>query len=374
MKKHLLSLLAVAAVSAGVAQAQDYCTYDGSLSRANADRMTTGLTVSCEAGTTEISLQSSATSPVYLDKTEYVIVVVPGETVTVTPSGVGDWMHNYLYCDWGNDGEFNVLLDNEAHTLAPGSDLVYYSLYGFAGSCQDNGKYVGGDKALYNMAGELVSEHLNDPYNSPVSFTVPADLAAGEYRVRYTVDWNSVDPCGHPELSGNTLSSNGGIIADFTIKVEEKAEERPEGMLKFSAVVDGDGNGTVKYREYGADFTVLESYAWVRSYTYYFLVEADEESEITKWSIYMPSQGVETEYPVSEDKKSGETTRPMPLSTDIEIHVTFSKTTSIDAVGVDTEAPAEYYNLQGVRVDSNSLVPGIYVRRSGDKAVKVLVK
>lgn len=373
MKKHLLSLLAVAAVSAGVAQAQDYCTYDGSLSRANADRMTTGLTVSCEAGTTEISLQSSATSPVYLDKTEYVIVVVPGETVTVTPSGVGDWMHNYLYCDWGNDGEFNVLLDNEAHTLAPGSDLVYYSLYGFAGSCQDNGKYVGGDKALYNMAGELVSEHLNDPYNSPVSFTVPADLAAGEYRVRYTVDWNSVDPCGHPELSNNTLSSNGGIIADFTIKVEEKAEERPEGKLKITANIDGDGSGIVQYYKLGTT-EYLELDTWVDPYFYWVETIADEDSKISAISYYYHQNNdfMDVTKWISEDGKTIKSR--VQLTDDFEVNVTFTKSVSIDAVGVDTEAPAEYYNLQGVRVDSNSLVPGIYVRRSGDKAVKVLVK
>ncbi|MDE6396395.1 MAG: hypothetical protein K2K84_03910, partial [Muribaculaceae bacterium] len=40
----------------------------------------------------------------------------------------------------------------------------------------------------------------------------------------------------------------------------------------------------------------------------------------------------------------------------------------------DVNAPAEYFNLNGVRVDGNNLVPGIYVRRQGSVSTKVIVK
>lgn len=43
--------------------------------------------------------------------------------------------------------------------------------------------------------------------------------------------------------------------------------------------------------------------------------------------------------------------------------------TSVDA---DTAAPAQYFNLQGVAVDNPT--SGLYIRRSGDKATKVIVK
>ncbi len=47
---------------------------------------------------------------------------------------------------------------------------------------------------------------------------------------------------------------------------------------------------------------------------------------------------------------------------------------NIDAITADA-AGAEYYNLQGIRVDADSLTPGIYVRRTADgKAAKVIVK
>ena len=49
--------------------------------------------------------------------------------------------------------------------------------------------------------------------------------------------------------------------------------------------------------------------------------------------------------------------------------------TSIDEIGVDTEAaPAEYFNLQGVRVAADALTPGIYVKRQGNKVEKICVK
>ena len=49
-------------------------------------------------------------------------------------------------------------------------------------------------------------------------------------------------------------------------------------------------------------------------------------------------------------------------------------TTGIEDAAVDSAAAAEYYNLNGMRVDTAQLAPGIYIRKTGDKAEKVLVK
>lgn len=49
--------------------------------------------------------------------------------------------------------------------------------------------------------------------------------------------------------------------------------------------------------------------------------------------------------------------------------------TGIDNVVAETiDTEAEYFNLQGVRVDGNALVPGIYIERRGASCRKVLVK
>lgn len=39
----------------------------------------------------------------------------------------------------------------------------------------------------------------------------------------------------------------------------------------------------------------------------------------------------------------------------------------------DSNAPIEYYNINGVRVNNDNLTPGIYIRRQGSKATKVAI-
>ena len=60
----------------------------------------------------------------------------------------------------------------------------------------------------------------------------------------------------------------------------------------------------------------------------------------------------------------------------IPINVTFTgkKTSGIGNVTVDTEAPVEYYNINGMRVDGDNLQSGLYIRRQGNTVTKVLVK
>ena len=49
--------------------------------------------------------------------------------------------------------------------------------------------------------------------------------------------------------------------------------------------------------------------------------------------------------------------------------------TAIDVIGTDAiDAEAEYFNLQGMRVDAANLTPGVYVVRKGNEVQKVVVK
>jgi len=45
-----------------------------------------------------------------------------------------------------------------------------------------------------------------------------------------------------------------------------------------------------------------------------------------------------------------------------------------DSTVTDADTPAEYYNLQGVRVSDDNLTPGIYIVRKGNAVGKILVK
>lgn len=51
------------------------------------------------------------------------------------------------------------------------------------------------------------------------------------------------------------------------------------------------------------------------------------------------------------------------------------KTNAIDGIEIDSaNAPVEFYNLNGVRVNGDSLAPGIYIRRQGNDVKKILVR
>lgn len=59
----------------------------------------------------------------------------------------------------------------------------------------------------------------------------------------------------------------------------------------------------------------------------------------------------------------------------LDIPVTIVEASAIDNIAADeAEGPVEYFNLQGMRVAPENLVPGIYVRRQGSVTTKVHVK
>lgn len=51
-------------------------------------------------------------------------------------------------------------------------------------------------------------------------------------------------------------------------------------------------------------------------------------------------------------------------------------TSAIDSIIVDgdEDAPVEYFNIQGVRVNGEQLAPGLYIMRQGSKTTKIIVK
>ncbi len=48
--------------------------------------------------------------------------------------------------------------------------------------------------------------------------------------------------------------------------------------------------------------------------------------------------------------------------------------TGISTVATGDDAPAEYYNLQGMKVDARNLMPGIYIMRTGSKSTKTIIR
>ncbi len=52
----------------------------------------------------------------------------------------------------------------------------------------------------------------------------------------------------------------------------------------------------------------------------------------------------------------------------------YNKTGVSDIVADSSNAAPVYFNLNGARVDSSNLTPGLYIRRQGNKATKTIIK
>ena len=128
----------------------------------------------------------------------------PGETVTPSFGFSGEWMHGFVYLDRGQDGAFEATL-NANGSIPAGSDIMAFS---YAEPSLGSG-------TGYNSNGERVT---NSNVLNPPAFTVPADMAPGFYRMRYKVDWASIDPAGRAE-DGNGIIKNGGAICDVVLNV-----------------------------------------------------------------------------------------------------------------------------------------------------------
>lgn len=180
---------------------EDYAiNFEKDAKQTHASRYSTSvsLTVNGQAQTIEFGKTMNG----YEDLTAQSFTVTPGVEVTPAIGYVGEWMHGYVYVDLNNDKQFSFNADSDDQT---GTEVVSYSFYSASN----------GSTGL-NSKGETVSNNCN--VNPLPSFTAPAE--EGTYRIRFKVDWNSVD-AGGCVVSGNNILNNGGGIYDATLVVKD---------------------------------------------------------------------------------------------------------------------------------------------------------
>ena len=187
-------------------------------------------------GNQSASVASSST--VYNIVADQQFMAAPGETVTPTFQFSGTWMNGFIYLDRENDGAFDALIGNDG-SISEGSDIMSFSYFNCANgfSCNSTG--------AINSNGNVLN---------PPAFTIPADLPYGLYRMRYKVDWDSVDPAGRKE-DGNGILKNGGAICDILLNLHGEVSN-----LQISAsngsITDEEGSPLGSTTPFGQPLTL----------------------------------------------------------------------------------------------------------------------
>lgn len=212
-------------------------TYDKDANRTRKDRSLNSVGLTSDG----VSYTSAAnTGKVYTDNTTVsVFSAKAGAQVQPTFNYTGSWMSAYVYVDWNNNGKFEYTI-NDNGTPADGSEIVSYSAF-----------QVG--DTWYKSDGTTVSNGNTIGGGVP-SFTIPAGTEPGMYRMRYKVDWNSIDPAG-----SSTIISDGGGYVDLMLDVHGDKVSVSASQLNGDIVLASDESALQGYvTNYGEPLKVKD--------------------------------------------------------------------------------------------------------------------
>lgn len=250
------------------------------------DRYLSGVNVTVDGGEGQ-SVSISSRKP-YVDMSgdeSAVFTCNPGERLTVTFNYSGSWMHGYVYVDEDNDKQFSF---KEGSTDQSGTELKTFSFY--------SGDFNQDERGV-NSEGQTITGDKRNVINPP-SFDAPQQ--PGEYRIRFKVDWNSVDPGGQIAADGtctgpNGILANGGVIFDATLRVLE-VDPMPKAGKAYFIRTESFGTSDDVYYVGAGQQPETEPVAWLCSVDengmYSFMNETGDvlhfrgwENGGTTWSI-----------------------------------------------------------------------------------------
>lgn len=218
----------------------------------------------------------------------------------------------------------------------------------------------------------------NTNYNVRIYATQCAiePISTGGYWISYYYNSTNKGKANIPTL----IYCDNNNICKFNIE-GEGVEETGNGRQGALAVLDD--KGIVAYSD--ASNTVLLKYTTKNDET--ITVDTESLQRYTRdyqgsysnaydfdyaGNLYAVTSGAEcmAVYAIP-DTMMGENTRTTPAkSTLLAVFSDGDKLTSIDGINADANAPVEYYNLQGVKVENPE--KGIFIKKQGSKTTKVV--
>ena len=304
-----------------------------------------------------------AGSPVFVDKTAQVLEVQPGNTIYFSEfTWAGEWMHGYAFIDYNHDFIFDSNLNADGTT---GGEVVSYN--SFNDKTSWGNAVSGGDLNQGNYEGSKGLPH----------FVLPADLAAGDYRMRIKIDWNRIDAnYGDDWADNNNPKIMGGCQCDIVIRI---VGDEPTPPAKEYIPLVSETALTVSTLH----AVVLVFDRWVQENAQSVDVKDADGNVVTTAAFgYKKPDGTtcgETELvlTLAEDiTAAGTYTITLPENSvwdyvngvaETTITITVDPTTGID--GVDAEGEQVIYDITGRRIEKINAA-GVYIVNG----VKVLVK
>lgn len=195
-------------------------------------------------GNQTIAVGSQSPQVIYRDQLYQSFTAKKGERLTPVFNFNGSWMNGYVYLDRGSDGRFTKDLNSD-YTIPDGSDIMTYSYVETVANTEG-----------YKSDGTHVTGNARNILNPP-AFTLPSDLSNGFYRMRFKVDWGSVDP-GGSMTSGNTITHDGGMIVDVRLNVHgDSVLIKRDGGLNGDLVNEDGSDFISATAPFGQPFTVI---------------------------------------------------------------------------------------------------------------------
>ena len=195
-------------------------------------------------------------------------------------------------------------------------------------------------------------------------------------------------------LQGVTVNGNVVVVDDngeFTVTVTKATEVKAvfvEALYTITIVTEGNGHcvAGMGYDDEGMPSNEYSSGSQIGKNTdLYFAAVPDEGEKVT--SIIATNNGesvtVDADTQNSFDDglddwrlANGTICFYTAVEGDITVTVTFTQLSgAIDGVELDgSNGAAEYYNLQGMKIEAKNLVPGMYIVRQGGKTTKQMIE
>lgn len=308
--------------------------------------------------------------------------VQKGVTVKATPAA------GYAFLNW-TDGDNNVVATTATYTYTGETDVTLTAHFGYAVNFT-----VGSDGTATVVANgtSLNSGDVVAPGTEVVITVTPAD---GKSAI--------------VELNGTNVTLEGNT---FTFTVEEATTIAITFVDQINHItIVTEGNGSVQvWTGYDLDNgnkpagvqlttgsiipTYSESLAENMRALQCFMIPgttADGYESISSLSYSIGSDVVnidintyefvtmDTSLEIPSDFNEATVAMEIPLADvngEVTLNVTFTGSTQgIGEIGIDeANGPVEFYNLQGVRVAAENLVPGFYIVRQGNTAKKVFIQ